>query len=399
MRVPTLRPIIVATALVAGSGILAGGLALRPALAGGSGSINPFAIVTCNNNSSPCETYHNKGIAAGLEGINTNASPFSSGLVGSQTKSGTGVTGVGVGGFGVSGTSSSATGVSGSSSTAWGVYGYSTSGIGVQGQSVNNEGMDAYSSNADGLLAASGSGNGLVAIAGSNGRGIFAVGGTGDAIYGDAGWGNGAVGLRATNNGDNGSDGDGADMQGSYIGVIARNTAGQGYPLVAADTNGTDLMFVDSAGDLFYHGGLFQFAKTRDGHIATTFGATAASPTIEDNGTARLVNGQATVQLDAAFAQSIDNRKAYQVMLTPDGDTKGLFIASKTPAGFVVREVQGGRATLEFDYHIYAPALGQAGHRMTEMTPAQAAAMMPKAPFAVQHASKPRLPVLLHNHK
>jgi hypothetical protein len=396
MRVSTVNPMIVVAALVAGSGILAGGSALRPALANGSGPVNPFAIVHCNSGS-PCETYSNKGVGAGLVGTNTNSSPFSSGLQGTSTKNGTGVSGYSNAGFGVTGGSSGATGVSGSSSTSWGVYGYSPSGVGVQGQSIDNEAVVAYSSNSNGVDAASGAGNGLVAIAGSGGRGIFAVGSFGDAIYGAAAATNGAVGLRATNDGDNGSDGNGADMEGSYIGVVARNKAGMGYPLVAADTNGTDLMFVDSAGDLFYHGGLFNFAKTRDGHIATTFGATTASPTIEDNGTAQLVGGQANVQLDAAFAQSIDIHKAYVVMLTPDGDTKGLFVASKSPTGFVVREVQGGHATISFDYHIYAPALGQAGHRMTEMTPAQAAAMMPKAQFTMPHVLKVKSPALLHH--
>src|ERR1700704_5619160 len=134
MRVPTLNPMIVVAALVAGSGILAGGSALRPALANGSGPINPFAIVHCNSGS-PCETYSNKGLGAGLVGTNTNSSPFSSGLQGTSTKNGTGVSGYSNAGFGVTGGSSSATGVSGSSSTSWGTYGYSQSGPGVQGQS------------------------------------------------------------------------------------------------------------------------------------------------------------------------------------------------------------------------------------------------------------------------
>jgi hypothetical protein len=136
-------------------------------------------------------------------------------------------------------------------------------------------------------------------------------------------------------------------------------------------------MFVNGNGDLFYHGGLFNFAKTRDGNIATGFGSTTTSPTVEDNGTAKLVGGMAVVQLDSAFANTIDLRKTYNVMLTPDGDTKGLYIASKSPTAFIVREVQGGRGTLDFDYHIYAPALGQATKRMTEISPAQAAAIMP----------------------
>lgn len=396
MRVSNLNPMIVVAALVAGSGILAGGSALRPALANGSGPVNPFAIVHCNNGSA-CETYSNKGIGPGLIGTNTGSDPFSSGLQGISKNNGTGVSGYSNTGAGVTGNSSTNAGVSGSSFSSWGTYGYSNGGVGVQGQSVDNVGVVAYSSNADGVVTSSGNGNGLTTFAGSNGRAIFAIGLFGDAIYGDAEAGNAAVGLRATNDGDNGSDGNGADMEGSYIGAIARNKAGQGYPLVAADTNGNDLMFVDSAGDLFYHGGLINFAKTRDGHVATTFGATSASPSIEDNGTAQLVGGQATVQLDSAFAQSIDNHKAYVVMLTPDGDTKGLFVASKSPTSFVVREQQGGRATVSFDYHIYAPALGQAGHRMTEMTTAQAAAMMPKAQFTMPHALKVKPPALLHH--
>jgi hypothetical protein len=154
---------------------------------------------------------------------------------------------------------------------------------------------------------------------------------------------------------------------------------------------------VDSAGDLFYHGGLFQFMRTQGGNEAISYGARAASPTIEDNGTAQLVNGSANVQLDSAFAHTIDHRQAYQVMLTPDGDTKGLYIASKGPNGFVVREVQGGHANISFDYHIYAPSLGEAGVRMTEMSASQAAAMMPHARLVKQ--TLPSAPVIKVLHK
>jgi hypothetical protein len=68
-------------------------------------------------------------------------------------------------------------------------------------------------------------------------------------------------------------------------------------------------------------------------------------------------------------------------MLTPDGDTRGLYVARKSATSFVVREVQGGQGTLAFDYHIYAAGLGQAGERMTEMSPSQAAMRMPHAPY------------------
>ena len=398
MRFLSIKPALGAAAIVVAAGALAAGAALMPASAGPNGP-NPDAIVACTSGT-PCQTYKNKGLGAGVEGINTkNNSSFTSGVLGSAGTFGNGVTGfAGAGGNGVSGQGGN-TGVSGTGGT-WGVFGFtSVSGAtGVEGQSDNGTGVNGDSVCCDGVVAFSESGIGLFALNADSNPAVIALGSTGDAIDATASaGGNDQVALRATNNGDNGADGNGADIQGSYIGVIARNVAGQNFPLVAADTNGTDLMFVDSAGDLFYHGSLINFARTSGGGVASTYGTRSASPTIEDNGTAQLVGGQATVQLDPAFAHTIDGRQAYQVMLTPDGDTKGLFIASKSPTSFIVREVQGGRSTISFDYHIYGQALGQAGHRMVEMTQAQAAKMMPHAPYVAQRQqARPQIKIRHH---
>lgn len=397
MRKIIMRPTLAASAIIAAAGILAAGIALKPAIAGGE-AVGMFGTVKCSS-ANPCQTYKNS-IGAGVMGINTTSSYSGAAVVGQATQNAYGVSGFSTGNAGVNGYSGNNAGVSGSGNNAgsWGVYGYSNQGqAGVQGQGVNGYGVSAYSSNTDGVYTSSGSGNGLFSIAGSSGVAVYGLGGTGDAVVGAASWGGGVVGVRASNNGDNGTDGDGADMEGSYIGVIARNAAGLGYPLVAADTNGTDLMYVDNAGNLYYHGGLYHFMKTRDGHVTTAFGSESASPTIDDNGTAHLVNGVATVTLDPAFARSIDQHRAYQVMLTPDGDTRGLFVASKSPNGFVVREVQGGRSSIDFDYHIYAPTLGQAGQRMVEMTPSQAAAMMPHTAYRFQAQARPAPAKLLHH--
>ena len=397
MRFPTTKPAIAAAAIVAAAGVLAAGLALKPAIAGSEG-VNPDASVTCTSGS-PCQIYKNKGLGAGLQGINTHNSSFSSGLIGTASTFGNGVSGfAGASGNGVSGTGGN-TGINGTGGT-WGVFGYSnlSGGTGVEGQSVNGTGVYGFSSCCDGVFGASSTGIGVYALSESGYPAEVATGSTGDAIDATAGFGgNEQVAIRATNLGDNGSDGDGGDIYGSYIGLIARNVAGIGYPLVAADSNGQDLMFVDSAGDLFYHGGLFQFMRTRGGNEAISYGARSASPTIEDNGTAQLINGSASIQLDSAFAHSIDNRQAYQVMLTPDGDTKGLYIAAKSASGFVVREVQGGHSNISFDYHIYAPTLGEAGVRMTEMPASQAAAMMPHARLVKQ--TLPQAPKIKVLHK
>jgi hypothetical protein len=76
------------------------------------------------------------------------------------------------------------------------------------------------------------------------------------------------------------------------------------------------------------------------------------------------VSGVARVTLDRQFADSIDSTASYRVFLTPDGDTNGLYVALKTPLGFVVRETRGGRSTLNFDYRIVATAFGDLGKRI-----------------------------------
>jgi hypothetical protein len=119
------------------------------------------------------------------------------------------------------------------------------------------------------------------------------------------------------------------------------------------------------------------------GATVKSFGARTSSPTIEDTGSAQLVNGAAVVRLDPTFAASLDSTSAYRVFLTPDGDTRGLFVASKTPSGFVVHETQGGHATLNFDYRIVGTSFGQAGQRM-------AVANLATEP----HAAQPAVPTL-----
>jgi len=52
-----------------------------------------------------------------------------------------------------------------------------------------------------------------------------------------------------------------------------------------------------------------------------------SSPTMEDFGEGQLVNGTVAVRIDSAFANAIDQSKDYLVFLTPDGDTKGLYVA------------------------------------------------------------------------
>jgi hypothetical protein len=101
-------------------------------------------------------------------------------------------------------------------------------------------------------------------------------------------------------------------------------------------------------------------------------------PTIEDNGEATLVGGRADVMLDAQFANAIDAASQYLVSVTPEGDCHGLFVANRTAKGFTVRELEGGRANITFEYRIVAKRFGVNAPRLPMTT--------------LQHVDRPRLP-------
>lgn len=384
MRFRFMQPVMTAMSIAAGAGILAGGIAMRPAFAvGGAAQVGPFAVVHCTSNS-PCQTYSNQGQSDGVEGINTNKNPYGIGVFGNATGGGTGVEGSGTTNNGVSGFSTSNAGINGGTSTGWSVYGYTFNGIGVYGQSVNNNGGVFESNGTTALVGAGYGGIAIEGIAETNSAAIDAIG-LGDAI--DATTSGSGYTIVAQNQAY--QTGNGIQSYGYYIG---QDTDSNTYPWVARDGSGNDEDYTTSTGEVFSHGGYTTFSKTRNGDYSVAYAPKSTTPTVEDDGTAHLVNGTATVRLDGAFADSIDMSRAYHVMLTPDGDTKGLYVASKSPNEFVVREVQGGRGTLDFDYHIYASQAGRAGVRMAEMTPQQMLSVEPHAPaMAKLSAKRPKI--------
>jgi hypothetical protein len=151
--------------------------------------------------------------------------------------------------------------------------------------------------------------------------------------------------------------------------------------LVATDANANTVFQVDGHGNVSAASYSY-LSSTASGGKARSFSAATTQPTIEDTGTAQLVSGVAVVRLDPTFAASIDLTTAYRVFVTPAGDTRGLYVANRTAAGFVVRESQAGRATVGFDYRVVATALGKAGQRMAQINAAIDTSLA-KAPLPV----------------
>ena len=107
---------------------------------------------------------------------------------------------------------------------------------------------------------------------------------------------------------------------------------------------------------------------TRGGPDVSAYAPREAEPSIEDFGHAQLTNGQAHVALERAFAGTVDPGRPYLVFITAEGDNRGLYVTGKSRDGFIVREAQGGRATIGFAYRIVAKPLGDAGTRLPHLS-------------------------------
>lgn len=337
---------------------------------------------TCTS-SNPCIEYDNTSTGQGVKGTSAKGR----GVVGVTTFNSTSS---GNGTFGVFGNDASTSGTFDS-----GVSGLSVRGIGVSGQSTNNDAVFGTSTNLAGLHGFSTNNNGV--FGDSKGAGASGVYGQNDGGgYGLAG--------RITNPGiaavyaDGGSNGVGAIIFGG-----SKDTSGNNLPAlsVSASTFSSQIIDVcfnqgppcydgspnvfslDVGGNVVIRGTITTGGSCKTGCIATSaysekrvrfYTPRESLPTIEDFGEAQLVNGLAYVRIDPAFANTMDPQSNYMVFITPEGDSRGLFVTAKTLTGFAVRENQGGRSTLAFSYRIVAKPFGEHPVRLQMFTLAKPAA-------------------------
>ncbi len=286
------------------------------------------------------KTYNCSGRTACVEGNSTGSSTW--GVYGSASIA-DGVHGVtaGPGSSGVSGISTGTTG------TAHGVYGKSSNGQGVYGTSSTNNGVEGHSS--------------ASSEAGVAGYGLYGGSEDGTGVYG-----NGYFGVYG---------------EGDYAGVMAVGDGYDGYIFVGADSTTGGYCLIDNGANMTCTGTISGNTQARvrqanaGGQHVLAYAPESASATIDDVGTARMVAGVANVPIDRAFASTMDRNSPYHVFITPNGDTRGLYVGLKTPAGFEVREAQGGHSTVSFDYRIVARPLGV---KDDGMPPAPPMAKMPR---------------------
>jgi hypothetical protein len=286
------------------------------------------------------------------------------------------------------------------------VYGVSTSGTAVLGLTSATNGSSAIS----GLsLGKSGSGNGVYGSS-AEGDGVYGTTSYGNGVYGTSSDGAGVYGVSSGGSGVYGiSNAAGAAGVAGYqlnttansgFGVYAESADATGqYPVIYAQGDGTATYLftvqniankggcgIDPYGIMVCTGfGDFKAVRTRhltsSGQHVLAYAAESASATLDDVGMGRMVAGIATVPIDRAFGATID-RNDYHVFVTPRGDTRGLYVTAVTPAGFEVREAQGGRSTVDFDYRIVARPLDAKNDRLPVAPPFN----FGKAPIRHRHA-------------
>jgi hypothetical protein len=103
---------------------------------------------------------------------------------------------------------------------------------------------------------------------------------------------------------------------------------------------------------------------------------------VDDIGVGELVGGRATVQLASEFAAQVGTDN-YHVFLSPEGESRGLYVSRKSQKSFEVREQQAGTSSLPFSYRVMARRTDDLGASRLEQLNRLGAKARPQAVVSV----------------
>jgi hypothetical protein len=131
---------------------------------------------------------------------------------------------------------------------------------------------------------------------------------------------------------------------GKAAGVYGYSETGYGGHFVTAQAFG-NVRFADSGGlrvigDIVKtHGEYSEALPHPDGSQRLLYAPLCPESWYEDYGRAQLVEGRVEVKLDSDFVAVLGVEDGeYHVFLTPEGDTQGLYVESRSARSFIVRE-------------------------------------------------------------
>jgi hypothetical protein len=138
--------------------------------------------------------------------------------------------------------------------------------------------------------------------------------------------------------------------------------------LVAKGDNTGGLCTINVSGDLACSGSVTSIVHAGGSRQVALNTISSPEDWFEDAGAGQLSNGEALVNIEAVFGETVNTGVEYRVFLTPNGDCKGLYVAQKSSTSFVVRELGGGHSSIAFDYRIMAKRVGYEKVRLTDLT-------------------------------
>lgn len=227
-----------------------------------------------------------------------------------------------------------------------GVYGYSAStvGIGVYGQAVD---ASATGGNTDG-------GHYPMGVWGDSGQQFgFGVFGSADDGWAFVGYNNSPSGFSTTWFENQETNDASSEVLFAYGGSFGGYCA------------------TDVSGNLTCSGTVSGIAPVQGGSKKVALNAIQSPENwFEDAGSGQLSSGEAVVNIESVFGETVNTGAEYHVFLTPNGDCKGLYVAQKSATSFVVKELGGGTSSIAFDYRIMAKRKGFEQFRLVDKTEA-----------------------------
>lgn len=229
-------------------------------------------------------------------------------------------------------------------------------------------------------LAAGGATQGVLGITNSTtGSGVkgeaLATTGMSNGVFGynDSETGRGVYGHADNNAGTNygvfgradGPDGVGVVGFAYYdgVGVGAWSFAGNLIEAYDGYHPGGNLRFyITQAGAVYADGTYNTFkrvvdAKTSEPSFRSLTAISSPGAWFEDFGTGSVWKGEAIVEVEPLFAQTVNLDAGYHVFLTPMGDCS-LYVAEQAPSWFAVRAVGGVPCSVDFHYRVVARQRG-----------------------------------------
>jgi hypothetical protein len=249
-----------------------------------------------------------------------------------------------------------------------GIVSHSQLGNAVESHSLNGNALYGATQNPSGTTKQCASG--VVGLDLSTDGGTLNFGVSGRSYHGS-----GVLGLSGSGNGLLGSSTRGTGVMAasgsSDHPALAMHATGSGLLASAQNATSQEVMTLDQGGNLTIAGQLTTGGTCkqgcnvgRGGVRVVSYAPRQSSPTMEDFGEAQLIGGATFVRLDPSFANAIDATKEYLVFITPYGETKGLYVSTRLPNGFEVREAGGGKSNAQFGYRIVAKPFGSAAQRL-----------------------------------